>query len=60
MSARTLSLPRPRADNALLAAASRRSPLRYVVEGAAWAGACGAGVGLLWYSALLARAGGWL
>ncbi|WP_186096965.1 hypothetical protein [Burkholderia gladioli] len=57
---RALFLPRPRADNALLAAASRRTPLRYAVEGAAWAAACGAGVGLLWYSALLARAGGWL
>ncbi|ACR28678.1 hypothetical protein [Burkholderia glumae] len=57
---RALSLPRPRADNALLAVAARRSPLRYVIEGAAWAGACGVGVGALWYSALLARAGGWL
>lgn len=57
---RALSLPRPRADNALLVAACRRPRLRYIIEGAVWSVACGAGVGVLWYSAVLARAGGWL
>lgn len=46
--------------NNLLAVASRPSRRRRAVEACAWMLAYGAGAGALWYSATLARAGGWL
>lgn len=51
---------RAASHNALLAVASRPSRRRRAIEAGAWMLAYGAGGGLLWYSAVLARAGGWL